>query len=189
MKKAIAFLFAFISLVSFSEIRRSSLAASSICKSQSTIVKASAKDYIQDGLIALFDGEENVGWGIHESNPVKWQNLIDLSYVSLQDGIIFGDNFATTDENFSSKIFGVILLINGKNFNPAYVTSEAVFCTTSAERQFVILNLYKKSCLDVWNTYVGIGHWIGVLFGQSTIDKMISVRYQIFFFYFVIYKI
>lgn len=165
MKRSlIVFLCVFLTGVSSADIKRSSLAASSICKSQSIMTEASAKDYIQDGLIALFDGEENVGWGIHESNPAKWQNLIDSSYVSLSDGVVFGDNFATTDENFSNKWFGVMLLINGKNFDPAYVTSEAVFCTTSTERQFVILNLYRRSCLGIWNTDVGVGYRKGVSF-------------------------
>ena len=165
MKKAILFISVFASLLSLSEIRRSGLAASSICKSQQNIKEASAKDYIQDGLIALFDGEENVGWGIHESNPTKWQNLVDLSYVYLSDGVVFGEKFATTDESFSEKWFGVILSSSGKNFNPTYVTSEAIFCTTNIERQFVILNLYRRSCLGVWNTDVGVGYWKGVSFG------------------------
>ncbi len=117
-------------------------------------------------MIALFDGEENAGWGVHENNIRRWQNLVNSSsYIGLYDGVVFGGNFATTDENFSSKQFGVMLLINGKNFDPAYVTSEAVFCTTSAERQFVILNYYRRSCLGVWNTDIGVGYWKGVSFG------------------------
>jgi hypothetical protein len=36
----------------------------------------SAKDYVQDGLIAMWDGIENAGWGLHDSNPIGWHELI-----------------------------------------------------------------------------------------------------------------
>ena len=35
-----------------------------------------AKDYVQDGLIAMWDGIENAGWGVHDDNATVWKNLI-----------------------------------------------------------------------------------------------------------------
>jgi hypothetical protein len=35
----------------------------------------SAKDYVQDGLIAMWDGIENAGWGVHDPNATEWVNL------------------------------------------------------------------------------------------------------------------
>lgn len=36
-----------------------------------------AADYIQDGLVALWDGIENVGYGLHEDNPSAWISLVN----------------------------------------------------------------------------------------------------------------
>jgi len=34
-----------------------------------------ARDYVQDGLIAMWDGIENAGWGVHDPNATEWKNL------------------------------------------------------------------------------------------------------------------
>ena len=34
-----------------------------------------AKDYVQDGLLALWDGIENAGWGTHDVNATAWKDL------------------------------------------------------------------------------------------------------------------
>lgn len=34
-----------------------------------------AKDYVQSGLIAMWDGIENAGWGIHDANATGWLDL------------------------------------------------------------------------------------------------------------------
>ena len=36
-----------------------------------------AADYIQDGLVAMWDGIENVGYGLHEDNPSAWISLVN----------------------------------------------------------------------------------------------------------------
>ena len=33
-----------------------------------------AKDYVQDGLIAMWDGVENAGWGVHDPNATVWKD-------------------------------------------------------------------------------------------------------------------
>ena len=35
-----------------------------------------AKDYVQDGLIAMWDGIENAGWGVHDTNATVWKDLV-----------------------------------------------------------------------------------------------------------------
>lgn len=37
-----------------------------------------AKDYVQDGLVAMWDGIENAGWGTHDANTLTWKNLGSL---------------------------------------------------------------------------------------------------------------
>lgn len=34
-----------------------------------------AKDYVQDGLIAMWDGIENAGWGVHDPSATVWKDL------------------------------------------------------------------------------------------------------------------
>lgn len=37
--------------------------------------KLSARNYVQDGLIAMWDGIENAGWGVHDQNATTWVDL------------------------------------------------------------------------------------------------------------------
>jgi len=36
----------------------------------------SARDYVRDGLVAMWDGIENAGWGVHDQNATTWVDLI-----------------------------------------------------------------------------------------------------------------
>lgn len=36
----------------------------------------SAKSYVQDGLVAMWDGIENDGWGVHNPNATVWKDLV-----------------------------------------------------------------------------------------------------------------
>ena len=38
-----------------------------------------ARDYVQDGLIAMWDGIENAGWGVHDTNATVWKQLMTSS--------------------------------------------------------------------------------------------------------------
>ena len=80
MKKlSIAIFYALISFIACAEIRKSSIAAFSIAKSQNNISHYTAKDYVQNGLICMWDGIENVDWGTHDAIATYWVNLIDGS--------------------------------------------------------------------------------------------------------------
>lgn len=39
-----------------------------------------ARDYVQDGLIAMWDGIENAGWGVHDPNATVWKDLTGSGY-------------------------------------------------------------------------------------------------------------
>ena len=39
-----------------------------------------ARDYVQDGLIAMWDGIENAGWGVHDPNATTWKDLTGHGY-------------------------------------------------------------------------------------------------------------
>lgn len=53
-----------------------------------------AKDYVQDGLIAMWDGIENAGWGVHDPNARTWKDLIGVHDFVLPAGISFGEDCA-----------------------------------------------------------------------------------------------
>ena len=51
-------------------------------------------EYIQDGLIAMWDGIENAGLGIHNPNSTVWADLVSGSYdASLSEHGRFGKNY------------------------------------------------------------------------------------------------
>jgi hypothetical protein len=51
----------------------------------------SAKDYVQDGLVAMWDGIENAGWGVHDASATVWKDLVGgmdvVSDTPLADGV------------------------------------------------------------------------------------------------------
>ena len=38
--------------------------------------RLSAKSYVQDGLVAMWDGIENAGWGVHDASATVWTALV-----------------------------------------------------------------------------------------------------------------
>jgi hypothetical protein len=42
--------------------------------------KPTAKDYVQSGLVAMWDGIENAGYGIHNASATTWKNLASNSF-------------------------------------------------------------------------------------------------------------
>ena len=48
-----------------------------------------ARDYVQDGLIHMWDGVENAGWGVHDETATTWKDLIgncDAAFSRGHDG-------------------------------------------------------------------------------------------------------
>lgn len=39
-----------------------------------------ARDYVQDGLVAMWDGIENAGWGVHDDSVQYWTDLVRPSH-------------------------------------------------------------------------------------------------------------
>lgn len=63
--------------------------------------KPTAKSYVQDGLVAMWDGIENAGWGVHDQNATVWKNLVgeediefnqSFDYDIDEDSVLFHDN-------------------------------------------------------------------------------------------------
>ena len=51
-----------------------------------------ARDYVQDGLIAMWDGIENAGWGVHDPNATVWKDLVGDNDLVLMNTAHFDEN-------------------------------------------------------------------------------------------------
>lgn len=45
--------------------------------------RVTARDYIQDGLIAMWDGIENAGWGTHNASATVWKDLVGINDLTI----------------------------------------------------------------------------------------------------------
>ena len=60
-----------------------------------------ARDYVQDGLVAMWDGIENAGWGTHDPNATTWVDLSgNNNTLELKNGAHFDTNsLVSADRN------------------------------------------------------------------------------------------
>lgn len=52
----------------------------------------SAKDYVQDGLVAMWDGIENAGWGMHDASAKTWKDLAGNNDITSVTNSIWGED-------------------------------------------------------------------------------------------------
>ena len=67
-----------------------------------------AKDYVQDGLVAMFHLKENAGLGVYDESATKWTNLA-TGLPGSDSGFIFtpGGAYVTTTKSFSIQPFSL----------------------------------------------------------------------------------
>ena len=111
-----------------------------------------AKDYVQDGLVAMWDGIENTGWGVHDPNATVWKNLVSSGDLRI------GSN-ATVVENGVDVSDGRIA--SGSIVLPDTFSMESV----SAHRSFPQWRTFLMACIA--GDYVGAkGFHFGLLGGK-----------------------
>lgn len=76
MSKLIFTIVVVLSLSSYSELIKSAVSAYQISHNNIDTESYSAKNYIQDGLIFIVDGIENVGIVTHDSSSTIWVDLV-----------------------------------------------------------------------------------------------------------------
>lgn len=84
-----------------------------------------AKDYVQSGLVAMWDGIENAGWGVHDANATVWKDLVGSYDGTVGANVVVMDNCmsfngtkgAANAVNVGKVTFG----------SPQFVTFEVVF--------------------------------------------------------------
>lgn len=94
-----------------------------------------AKAYIQDGLIAMWDGIENVGWGKHDANATTWKDLVGEGVdLELQGGATW------TDEGLHFDGTGVAIADNPTHqWSEANTLETAISLVYAARNQAVAL--------------------------------------------------
>ena len=102
-----------------------------------------AKDYVQDGLVAMWDGIENAGWGVYDESSTVWKDLVGASDLAIhgtwgEDYLngygnitfdIYKDlcNNRTLTLSFCSEVVdGGILFRAGTNSNDSWYTADGL---------------------------------------------------------------
>lgn len=70
--------------------------AAGFINSRAIIPPPTARDYVQDGVIAMWDGIENAGWGVHDASATVWKDLIG-GYDATRVNAKWGDKYAQFD--------------------------------------------------------------------------------------------
>ena len=128
-----------------------------------------ARDYVQDGLVAMWDGIENSGWGVHSGTNEKWVELISLKesiknsdvrqVITLNDGFRFVEGGFITNvllKNIVS-IEAVLRVDTAQNSGPLLCSSDGgiqlVLVSNADGVQYVALNYttgsYKKANVPI----------------------------------------
>ena len=91
MKKTMAILFTLLLAKAYTAPIKSNLGASATKNIEQTA--PFENPYVSDGLVAMYDGEWNVGWGKHDATTRVWKNLAtNLWDGSIGSGVKVGDN-------------------------------------------------------------------------------------------------
>ena len=85
--------------------------------------KPTAKDYVQTGLVAMWDGIENAGWGTHDASATTWKDLSGGGRdLTVRDIALWGDTYLYCDGTaYSAYLTGAT----------AYQSIECVYKTDS----------------------------------------------------------
>lgn len=112
MKKTLTTLFVLVWLTSFSAPVNSMLGAfeTKLIEGDDIPENPTAADYIQDGLIALWDGIENYDWGVNVQGSRTWYDLINgyelnkqinssVYFVTSEDAFVLNQGYARVSNN------------------------------------------------------------------------------------------
>ena len=144
--------------------------------------KLSAKSYVQDGLVAMWDGIENAGWGVHDAAATTWKDLVGNKILSLTSNGSWGDDCLVCNGQ-SRGAYGDNLT------SDAPVAVEAVFKTDASPSSWRII--WHQSAWRSGNTVARCFVFSNVYFILSSVSgrivsppsdfanpKSISVKYD-----------
>lgn len=102
-----------------------------------------AKSYVQDGLVFMLDGIENVGWGTHSDNTNVWIELVSGSPV----GIVAYQGYEWESLGFRSDekhqyMYTTVTVNNGSNGTAEVCYSDADYSKSLAAGNFGAFSMY-----------------------------------------------
>jgi len=179
----------------FSAPVKSMLGSSEMSLSEDSISpNYTAEDYVQEGLISMWDGIENAGWGEHDDNPSKFVDLIsqhNMSFlggtdrITLEDGIMMNPNRtsdniarARTSYTFSlqqdaDKTISICASVDSDNYDS---TKPMMFvCGTNSGIGAQDRILYaRRNGSTAWQS-LGIGYTTGIPFVITIVSSKTGV--------------
>ena len=163
--------FAFlISFIARCELTKSAIAAQHIKSIEEIQENATAADYVQDGLIVLFDGIENVAWGIHDSTTNRWIDLVGGNIALVQSQSIWDENSLVSDGTY--RIAYVSPMIEAtKNF----VSVEMCFKSDKEDMQFAYCDFGRRNIIGCYGTTIGVGLRQSKLLPFSSKDRLLTI--------------
>lgn len=150
-----------------------------------------AKSYPFMPDVSLWDGIENVGWGVHDASATIWKNLVSSSYnlsVMTGAGTFTDDSLKRTQDNITqaAEYIGNIpcKTIEVVGYTALTATRPPFFCTQFGSPG-VVPNIRYAQCLDTdyvdrSTVYIGKfnnGHYRVVLDGKVTQRIAITLVY------------
>ena len=59
-----------------------------------------ARDYVQDGLVAMWDGIENAGWGVHDDGATVWKDVVGSYDMTISTGGTWSKNSFVSNPSY-----------------------------------------------------------------------------------------
>ena len=100
-----------------------------------------AKDYVQNGLVAMWDGIENAGWGVHDGDATTWANLLDPDHPLTGNNIAFAGKGTRIPSSCTYTNLDIQSMWNN-GFSLELVVSFLGVTGVSANAIFTVLKLY-----------------------------------------------
>ena len=123
-----------------------------------------ARDYVQDGLVAMWDGIENAGWGVHDPNATVWKELISGTDCAIVGDLSTNYEWANNSLVRITETRGYFIYDASELLQDAFrAATFTIEVTTSqpvnnASWQAQVVNICRKSHLDAYSQGI-IARW------------------------------
>ena len=104
-----------------------------------------ARDYVQDGLVAMWDGIENAGWGVHDHAATSWKDLVGTNDLTLSKSPVSENIGWWTDKSYFSP-YKVARTVGNCFIRRGVISQDFVNCVNSA-------NLTAEVCFKTLVSY------------------------------------
>ena len=165
--------------------------AASLAASPMALASSTAR-YIQDGLVAHWDGVENAGRGVHDPSATVWKDLVAGYEFNLNNVVVDADRM-TFSGTISDGLVNSYGVLSASDTESTFVaakngTMEVVFRSSSGAASQVFLQAPATSgiAFGIWNTSLMLNFSSSVssvnkaafTFTSGTATNSVSVRYD-----------